>query len=192
MFKKIQEELKKYASQWNMLTEAYKAEKKKINEDYNQTGTLWHQMFTDLKSQYDSNVESALKESRDKIYAMIEENAQMNKAKLTDDVDLKVVAQLELLKTTKVTQLEIEQYLKKYYNNHLVVKVLKEIAKDNGILVTRTVTIEDYLVALDEVKGNCWKFFQEYRGTLNSYHCEWMLAEAGIVDTWQEEYKMFI
>lgn len=190
MLEKIKTLVKEYANSYNTITAEFERKKKYINDNYVKDGAEWADKFKEIKDIYNDDIAAVKQSATEDIETIFSNIISKLRNKITEGVSTEVVAELELLKTTKVTEEDIKAYLEKYYNNYLVCKVLKELAEERKIEV-EVLTLKDQLTEMEELKSLVIEFFNTYKGPLKSYKAE-LILNGAIIDRVGEQLNSFI
>lgn len=190
MLDKIKNTVKDYSELYNKYTKEFKERKKYIDANYNKEGGRWAEQYKAIKTMYDNQVTSAKNLGKETISQVFEEIRSKLRSKVTEGVKPEVIAELELLRTTEVTEEDIKAYLDKYYSSYLICKVLKEIAEDKQINV-EVLSIKDLIDTLNDLEPKVKNFFDIYNGPLKSYAAE-LILNGALIDRIDNQLESFV
>ncbi|WP_443659290.1 hypothetical protein [Clostridium algidicarnis] len=179
-----------YSKKYNKYTEEFKKDKAYVDANYVSSGSMWADGFKSIKENYNNLVEEARSVATEETKVIFKSITEKLNKKIAEGVAPGVVAELELLKTTKVTKDDIDAYLQKYYNNYLVCKVLKELAEKKEIQA-EVLTLTDQMELLEDLKNQVIEFYRIYSGPSKSYKCE-LILNGNIIDNIDSQLKVFV
>lgn len=189
MLEKIKSTVKDYSEKYNEYTKEFEKRKKYIDANYTRDGGRWAEQYKAIKTMYDNQVLNAKKSGIETVSKIFEEVRSKLRSKITEGVKPEIIAELELLRTTKVTEEDIKAYLDKYYSSYLICKVLKEIAEDNNVNV-EVLSIKDLIDILNDLEPQVKNFFDIYNGPLESYAAE-LILNGALIDRVDDQLKSF-
>ena len=188
MLERIKVLTKDYAGIYNLSTDKFNKDKAYIDNVYNNKGDRWAEQYKAIKDGYDNLIGQAKQSAIEETKTIFAEITKKLKAEIVEGVSPEVVAELELLKTTKVTKEDINAYFEKYSNSYLICKVLKELADERKIEVS-VVTLQDKLEGLGELQTMVIDFYNSYKGPLKSYKCE-LILNGAIIDNLDKSLQL--